>query len=81
MATLPPPKTTTFLPCLVGVSYFGNSLAFIRFTRVRYSFAKNTFGRFSPGMFRNFGRPAPVPMKIASKPVVEELLRRVRDGP
>jgi hypothetical protein len=60
IATLPPPKTTTFLPCLVGVSYSGNLLAFIRFTRVRYSLAKKTLGRFSPGTLRNLGRPAPV---------------------
>ena len=39
IATLPPPTTATFLCRLIGVSEFGNSKAFIRLLRVRYSFA------------------------------------------
>ena len=40
MAVLPPPMTATFLPRMVGVSVTGNWYAFIRFDRVRYSFAE-----------------------------------------
>lgn len=53
-------KDDDVLAVLGGVSYSGNLLAFIRFTRVRYSLAKKTLGRFSPGTLRNLGRPAPV---------------------
>jgi len=60
--------TATFLPRIVGVSVAGNRYAFIRFERVRYSFAEYTPIRLMPGIFGNVGRPAPVPMKTASYP-------------
>ena len=68
MAVLPPPMTATLRPRMVGVSVAGNRYAFIRFERVRYSFAEYTPIRLMPGIFGNVGSPAPVPMNTASKP-------------
>ena len=53
-------------PRITGVSYSGNLYAFIKFTRVRYSFAEYTPCRFSPGIFRKEGSPAPVATNAAS---------------
>jgi len=68
MAVLPPPMTATRLPRIAGVSVAGNRYAFIRFERVRYSLAEYTPIRLMPGIRGKDGRPAPVPMKTASKP-------------
>ncbi len=65
IATFPPPSTTTLRDGMIGVSALPTSYAFIRFARVRYSFAENTPIRFSPSIFMNFGSPAPVPTNIA----------------
>jgi len=40
IATFPPPTTATFVALFSGVSASGNRYAFIRFARVRYSFAE-----------------------------------------
>ena len=69
IAVLPPPMTKTSLPRVSGsgVSYL-SSIARIRLTRVRNSFADITPSRCSPGTFMKVGRPAPVPTKIFQKP-------------
>jgi len=40
IATFPPPTTATFVALFSGVSDSGKRYAFIRFARVRYSFAE-----------------------------------------
>ena len=67
IAVLPPPTTRTRLPKFIGVSV-SLSAAFIRFTRVRYSFEDIMFRAFSPGIFIKFGNPAPLPTKKPLKP-------------
>ena len=65
---MPPPTTATLPPFMIGVT--GSSrYAFIRFERVRNSFAEYTPFRDSPGMFIKFGSPAPEPMNTASYPI------------
>ena len=81
IATLPPPSTATFFPCQKGVSASPSRYAFMRFARVRYSFAEKTPFRFSPSMPMNFGRPAPVPTKTASKPSFSIRSRNLRVWP
>ena len=49
IATLPAPITATFFRIAIGVAYFVLK-AFIRLTRVRYSFAEYTPFRFSLGL-------------------------------
>jgi len=60
--------TATLLPTRTGVSLSGNVYAFMKLIRVRNSFAEYTPFRFSPGMFWNFGSPAPEPTNTALYP-------------
>lgn len=62
------PMTTTILFTFIGVSYSGNLYAFIRLVLMRNSLAEYTPIGLSPGMWRNLGSSAPLPIKTASKP-------------
>lgn len=56
----------TYYSRLIGVSLsYGNLNAFIRLTLVNNSLADITPLRFSPGIPKNLGKPAPEPMKNA----------------